>query len=201
MAGQRPRKGWVYFINPHRVALRCGNGHKYIYNMTAPREMECKHKGCNSTVNPSRVFRGEHPYIVWINPKFHDTYGAVEVLTAIPLTTSEREKGLPTTYPVKPTRENGLTEDGYALVHQITTIDANCFKDKNGNWKRRTGQLGKHDKDMIEERLRYYLDISENPSDDWFLENANLNLLQKIFFLLPAEEREEAIESLINEIK
>lgn len=201
MAGQRPRQGWVYWIDPHTVVLRCKNGHRYVYGIPEPGMVVCKHGACNLPINSSRVFRGEHPYIVWSSNKFHDTYNKIDVYTAIPLTTSERDKGLPTTYPIKSTSRNGLSKNSFALVHQICTLDANCFKDLNGTWKQRVGQLDKTDKRAIEKRLKYYFDIQENPGDDWFANNASLELLDKVFGHLPHDKQEEAILNLIDRSK
>lgn len=57
--------------------------------------------------------------------------------------------GLPTTYPIKPTTQNGLHKHSYALIHQIITIDVNCLKEKDGKWKERIGQLTKKDKEKM----------------------------------------------------
>lgn len=53
-----------------------------------------------------------------------------DLYSVIPLTSSsrERDKGLPTAYPLKATSKNGLDQDSFALVHQIVTIDGNSFK-------------------------------------------------------------------------
>ena len=42
MAGQRPRHGWIYMVNPSRVSLSCRNGHQYLYDLPEPSEVECK---------------------------------------------------------------------------------------------------------------------------------------------------------------
>jgi mRNA interferase MazF len=64
VAGQRPRQGWIYFINPYRVSLQSKSGHVHIYNLDEPGELECQ--TCSDNINSSRVFRGTHPYMVHI---------------------------------------------------------------------------------------------------------------------------------------
>ncbi|HLO88230.1 MAG TPA: type II toxin-antitoxin system PemK/MazF family toxin [Nostocaceae cyanobacterium] len=196
MAGQRPRQGWIYFINPYRMALKCKSNHIHIYDLDQLGEVECK--TCKSTMGSSRVLRGEHPYIIWTSDKFQDELGYIATFSAVPLTSQTTFNGLPTTYPINPTSRNGLDKQSYALVNQICTVDANCFKDASGNWLERIGQLDKSDKDAIEERLKYYLNIQENPSDDWFIQNASIDLLKKVFEHLPDTQKTKALEELLD---
>jgi mRNA interferase MazF len=115
------------------------------------------------------------------------------------LTSQETYKGLPTTYPVNATTRNGLDNKSYILVHQLTTVEANCFKDADGNWSERIGQLGPEEKQGIEKRLKYFLNIQENPSEDWFKKNASIELLQKVLDFLPDQEtKNRGIEALID---
>jgi hypothetical protein len=87
-------------------------------------------------------------------------------------------------------------------VHQICTVDANCFKDSQGDWLKRVGQLDKADKEAIEERLKYYLNLRDNPGEQWFIENASIELVQKVFNLLPDETTKSmAIEKLIDDLR
>ena len=200
MAGQKPRQGWIYIINPYRVSVRCKRGHFHIYNLDEPGEICCKTNSCTEIINSSRVFRGEHPYIIWTSNKFQDDFNYIETFTAIPLTSStrERDKGLPTAYPINPTSRNELDKQSFALVHQICTIDANCLKNVKGDWLIRIGQIDKADKEAVEERLKYFLDIQENPSDDWFIKNASPELLKKVFGYLPEYEQQSVLEELID---
>jgi mRNA interferase MazF len=202
VAGQKPRQGWIYFINPHRVSLRCKLGHLHIYNLNEPAEISCKTTSCTQIINSSRVFRGEHPYIIWTSDKFPDDFNYIDTFTVIPLTSStrERDKGLPTAYPINATIKNGLDKQSFALVHQVCTVDANCFKDAKGDWLNRIGQIDKPDKEAVEERLKYFLNIQENPSDDWFLKNASPELLQKVFDNLPKDTKNLALEKLIDNL-
>jgi len=199
VAGKKPRQGWIYFINPYRVSIRCKLGHNHIYDLSEPGEIECKTSSCTQVINSSRVFRGEHPYIIWTSDQFQDDVEYIQTFTVIPLTSQETCKGLPTVYPINSTSKNGLSVNSFALVHQICTVDANCFKDLKGNWSDRVGQLDKGDKEAIEERLKYFLNLRENPSEDWFAKNASIELLQKVFDYLPDEETKNiALDKLIN---
>ncbi|MEA5582746.1 type II toxin-antitoxin system PemK/MazF family toxin [Nodularia harveyana UHCC-0300] len=198
MAGQRPRQGWIYFINSYRVSLSCKLGHVHIYNLDEPGEVECQ--SCSKNINSSRVLRGTHPYIIWTSDKFQDESGYIATFSVIPLTSQTTFNGLPTTYPVNPTSRNSLTKKSYALVHQIYTVDANCFKDVSGNWLNRIGQLEKSDKNAIEEGLKYYLNIQDNPSEDWFAQNASPELLKKVFDYLDEDTKNLTIEKLINSL-
>jgi len=149
VSGQRPKQGWIYSINPHRLSLRCQLGHVHIYNLDEPGEVECQ--TCCENINSSRVFRGIHPYIIWTSDQFQD-------------------------------------ESRY-----IATFSAE-------NWLNRIGQLDKSDREAIEERLKYFLNIQENPSEDWFVQNASPELLKKIFGYLPEDTKNLAIEELINNL-
>jgi mRNA interferase MazF len=196
VAGQKPRQGWIYFINPYRLSLSCKLGHTHIYNLNEPSEISCKTTSCTQIINSSRLFRGEHPYIIWTHDDFEDGYNYIKTFTAIPLTSStrERDKGLPTAYPINATSRNGLDRQSFALVHYICTVDASCFKDTKGDWLGRIGQVDKSDKEAIEERLKYFLNIQENPSDDWFTNNASPELLKKVFNYLSEDIKQSALE-------
>jgi mRNA interferase MazF len=200
--GNKPRHGWIYFINPYRVSLRCKLGHDHIYHLDEPGEIYCQTTSCNQIINSSRVFRGKHPYIIWTSDKFPDDFNYIETFTVIPLTSSarERDKGLPTAYPINATIRNGLDKQSFALVHQICTVDANCFKDEKGDWLNRVGQIDKPDKDAVEERLKYFLNIQESPSDDWFMKNASPELLKKVFDNLPENSQKSVLEEMIDNL-
>jgi hypothetical protein len=108
---------------------------------------------------------------------------------------------LPTTYPLPPNQNNGLSEKSYVLVHQWTTVDANCFKNSNGNWLERVGQVTKDDRQEIDERLKYFLAMPENP-EDWLIKNASPEILVKVFDCLPSvETKKQAIEQLIDRLE
>lgn len=187
-------------LNPYRVSLQCRNGHTYIYELTEPGEVECKKDSCNLIINSNRVLRGNHPYIIWVNPQFQDDSNYVKTFTVIPLTSQATFVGLSTTYPINKTTNNGLNVKSYALIHQILTIDGNCLKDKNGDWLKRIGQLHKNDKQQIEKRLKYYLNLNNEPDEDWFKKNASPELLEKVFDNLSKENKEKSLEYLLNKL-
>jgi mRNA interferase MazF len=197
---QKPRQGWIYFINPYKVSLRCHSGHVHFYELNEPGEVECK--SCKDTINSSRVFRGEHPHIIWTSDEFQDQSEYKATFSVIPLTSQTTYTGLPTTLPINPTQKNGLDRKSYALVHQLFVVEANCFKDKAGNWLEPTGTLEKAHKDAINERLIFYLRLTDNPSDEWFIKNANIETLKKVFNFLPNKElKSQAIEELMNDLE
>lgn len=148
-------------------------------------------------MNPSRVLRQEHPYVVWSGNEFSDKY-QTSTVTVIPLTSSENQMGLPTTYPIKPTTQNGLHKHSYALVNQIITIDVNCLRENDGKWKERIGQLTKKDKNKINERLKYYFSISDEITDDWFMNHSSIELLKKVYQYLQNDEKDIALEELLD---
>lgn len=199
MAGQRPRQGWIYKINPYRVSLRCRSGHQYSYDLVEPGELMCKHPGCSLEINSSRVWRGYHPYIIWENDEFQDKERYIQTFTAIPLTSKTTYTGLSTVYPITKTKQNGLDKTSYALVHQICPIDGNCFKDSQGDWLDRIGQLSKDDKTEIEETLVYYFNLNHEPKEDWFRENASPELLKKVFGFLPNDDKERGLSDLLDD--
>jgi mRNA interferase MazF len=198
MAGQSPRQGWVYMINPHRVSLRCSQGHQHIYNLNLPGELICKASLCSLMMNSSRVFRGTHPYIIWTSDQFQDDSKYIQTFAVIPLTSQTTFAGLPTTYPITSTSSNGLSIKSYALTHQVYTVDGNCLKDSDGNWLSRDGQLDKKDKAAIMQRLKYFLGCDNNPTEDWFRKSATPELIQKIYGYLPAPEKARLLEELID---
>lgn len=132
MAGQKPRQGWIYKIDPSRVALTCRNGHSRIYSLSSDEEVDCQVDSCELVINSSRVTRGLHPYIVMTSDHYQDRLKHIPTLIAIPLTSKTTFLGLPDVYPINKSVRNSLTRKSYALVHQVCTVDANCFKDSSG---------------------------------------------------------------------
>jgi len=199
MAGKRPKQGWIYMINPYRISLRCGNGHQHFYDLEEPAEVNCKQSGCHQMINSSRVQRGFHPYIIWTSNDFLDELKKFPVFNAIPLTSQTTFSDLPTTYSITNTAQNGLSCRSYALVHQIITIDSNCFKDQFGDWIQKMGTLAKKDKEQIQRRLSYLLGFDNAPSEDWFRDNASPELVKKIFDFLPEEAKQQALDHLLDD--
>lgn len=176
-------------VDPGRVVLKCKSGHEQIYDISGPRELDCSHSSCTLKINSSRVMRGYHPYIVWSDY----SYGKFHLYHAIPLTSKDTFRGLPTAYPIKMNLRNGLTCNSLALVHQLTTIDVESFKDSNGDWMHRLGVINLDEKRDLEDRLRLALNLSNCPSEDWFAQNASPELLERVFVQIDPSQREEAI--------
>ncbi len=203
MAGNKPRQGWIYLINPYRVFLRCKLDHLHFYKLDKPDKISCKTGDCRQIINYSMLFRREQAYIIWESDKFKNGVNYIDTFTAIPLTFSilEKNKGLPTAYPINPTKSNGFEKQSFALAHQIFTVDASCFKDDSGDWLTRIGQIDKGDKQAIEERLKYFLDIQENPGDDWFVNNVSPDVLNQVFDNLSADNQQSALAELIDDVE
>ncbi|MEG3859171.1 type II toxin-antitoxin system PemK/MazF family toxin [Microcoleus sp. herbarium12] len=202
MAGKTPRQGWIYLVNPQKISLRCQQNHNHIYDLSEPGEIECKTVDCNLIINSSRVLRGEHHYLFWEIDQFQDNSECLQTFTVIPLTFQETCKGLPTAYPINSTTKNGLDRNSLALVHQICTVEANCFKDSQGNWFERVGQVDKGDKESIEERLKYFLNLGDNSSDDWLMNNVSVEVLEKVFDYFPKEMTKKIdLEKVISDLE
>lgn len=199
MVEQKPRQGWIYIINPARIHFKCKSGHGHFYDLNEQGELECKTPSCSLKFNSSRVFRGEHPYIIWTGDDFQDKSNYLQTFTVIPLTSQETFKGLSTTYPINPTSVNGLYKTSYALIHQIITVDANCLKNSEGKWSKRIGQLDKTDKENIEERLKYFFNIQENPTQNLSSNNVSPEVIKTMFSYLSKEEQQSLIDQLIEE--
>lgn len=188
-------------INPYRVSLRCSSGHIHFYTLDAPGEIECRTVSCSLTINSSRVFRGTHPHVIWTSNQFQDESGYIQTFTAIPLTSQTTFSGLPTTYPITNTARNGLSKKSYALVHQICTVDGNCFKDASGGWLEREGHLDQKDRSEIAKRLKFFLGFDNDLNEDWFKKNASPELVQKIYGYLSDSEKGALLESLIDDLE
>lgn len=203
MAGKTPKQGWIYLINPHRVFLRCLLGHIHLYDLEKTDNISCKTANCKQIINYSKEFRREQAYIIWESGKFKNGLNYIDTFTLIPLIfdIQERDRGLPIVYPINPTNRNELEKQSYAFVHNIFTVDANCLKDDKNDWLNRIGQLDKSDKQAIEERLKYFLDIQQNPSDDWFIKNTYLEILREVFDNLAVDNQYSALVDFIDDIE
>jgi mRNA interferase MazF len=202
VAGKTPRQGWIYLVNPQEKSLRCKDNHNHIYDLSQPDEMKCKTLDCTRIINSSRVLRGEHHYLFWEIDQFQDNSECLPTFTVIPLTFQETCKGLPTAYPINSTSKNGLDQNSLALVHQICTVEANCFKDSQGNWLERVGQVDKGDKESIEERLKYFFNLGNDSSDDWLMNNVSVEVLEKVFDYLPKETTKNIdLEKVISDLE
>jgi mRNA interferase MazF len=198
VAGQRPRQGWIYMINPYRVSLRCKMGHIHFYDLIEPGEVECQTASCSLAINSSHVFRGTHPHIIFTSDEFEaDTNYSVKTFQVIPLTSKTTFAGLPTTYPIVSNSKNGLTTKSYALVHQLYPINSDCFKKADGSWMERMGQLDSRDRREIEQRLKFSLELSSPTTDDW-LRNMTPELFKKAYGHLADDLKMKALEDLID---
>lgn len=144
-------------------------------------------------INPSTILRGQHPHII-VSIKAE----AAGLAQAIPMSSSDRDAGLPTTYPIKAMTRNGLDKHSFALVHQITTLDLRALQQPDGSWMERMGQLEKRDNDAIQERLLFLLDLQ--PEEDWFLERMTFNLAEQALERLPPEERQRLLERQLDKL-
>lgn len=183
-------------IDPKRVVLKCSRGHEHVYDISGPRELDCSESSCILKINSSRIIRGLHPHIVWSDY----SVSKLHLYLVIPLTSKETFRGLPTSYPIKANLQNGLTSNSLTLVHQLITVDAGCFKDTYGNWMKRLGVINADEKKDIEARLRLALGLQNAPNEDWFIQNASPELLEKVFILIDKSQREEAIWRLFNKL-
>ena len=194
---KNPTQGNIYFIDPKFVYLKCKDDHEHHYDISSKDSIECKEHDCYLTINSSQIMRGEHPYIVWSN--FYKP-PLINLYYVIPLTSQDTFNGLPTTYAIKPSKDNNLTKKGYALIHQLTTVDAACFKDINGDWIERRGKIDKDQKEDIKKRLINLLNLPSEPNDDWLKNNASPELIKKISIYLTSEELKETTEFLVDKI-
>lgn len=187
-------------VNPSRVALTCKNGHSRLYLLSSHGEVECQVSSCSLTINSSRVTRGAHPYVVVTSDSYQSNTSRIPTLIAIPLTSQTTFSGLPDVYPISKTAKNSLTHKSYALVHQVCTIDAGCFKKPSGEWMTRIGQLDKQDKEEINKRLIYVLGLGASPDDDWFIKNTTPALVKKLYGHLNEAEKKALLEVFLEEL-
>lgn len=184
MAGQKPRKGWIYSLNGDQIFLSCKFGHVHLYDLSQDRELICQELSCNYRFNSIQIFREHCPHIVWKVNLIKDDANARDSLIVIPLTTGEHEKGLPTVYPINATLKHGIEQKVFTLIHRLYEVDIHCLKDRDGNWLKRIGQLDKGDKEAVAERLKYCYLIQQDFSQDWFVKNSSPNSLKNIFVYL-----------------
>lgn len=158
--------------DPNTVYVTCWKcTQRHGYEVAGIRH--CQTPNCdNANINVSHVQRRKRPYLVWTANKAIDRHHAV--IHVIPLTSSsdaEHVKGLPSTYPIRPSSKNGLTVKSFALVHQLTAVDARCLQKPkpNGNgfdWMERIGNIDRNDRSQIAERIR---ELFLPEEDDWFV--------------------------------
>jgi len=96
--------------------------------------------------------RGTRPAVVVSNDVFNHN-ARWNSLMAVPCTTSRLQGARPATVVELPRRLTGLREDGFAICHQITTLDRSKFGTK-------TGALDQATLARIEDGIRLALDFS-----------------------------------------
>jgi len=196
---KQPCKGWVYYINPRHVSLFCNKCKSYhTRNLPEDGFVDCPLCKDKSSINSSHIQRDRHPYIIWSFEDFFADKNYHATFSAIPCTSQTTFNGLPTVVPINPTIANGLDKKSYALIHQISTVNGSCFRDANGNWIKRNGQLGKEDTQYIGQRLSYYLGINDT-CDEFLKQNASKEFLKQVFDSLPENERDDALNHLIGD--
>lgn len=188
---QKPRKGWIYRINPAFMALRCPDKHVYQYPLDKVRKVECQHPGCNMTITKTcRVFAGTHYYIYWGRDDL-----STGVVQAIPLTSRETHVGLPTSLFLRASDENGTRLNGYALIHQITPLDERVFKNAHG-WLQRDGSLTKGQKRDVERRIEYLFQVGQEHPGAQQIPPADL--IMNLFPQVPTADKMDLIDSMMN---
>ncbi|TAF55268.1 MAG: type II toxin-antitoxin system PemK/MazF family toxin, partial [Oscillatoriales cyanobacterium] len=66
----------------------------------------------------------------------------------------------------------------------------------------RVGQVDKGDKESIEERLNYFLNLEDNSSNDWLMNNVSVEVLEKVFDYLPKEMTKNIdLEKVISDLE
>jgi mRNA interferase MazF len=99
---------------------------------------------------------GIRPSIVISRDNFNKTK-SWRSITVLPMTTSENQKSRgPTTIEISASVANGLSRDGAALAHQITTID-------KGKLRKKIGSLSEEDLMAVDAALLIALDIHRLP--------------------------------------
>lgn len=166
MKNSKPKRGFIYRLDPNKVVAKCKDNHFNVYQIRQPKTQRCKEKPCKEKVNPSYVERYKHPHLVWMSNAFfaeNTTYEFTFTVISLSSKLNNINKGLTTVYTINNTKNNikktGLEDKSYALIHQITTVDAGCFKKPDGSWEESIGMLSDSDMNGIEKRLRYYLGL------------------------------------------
>ncbi|NJK65529.1 MAG: hypothetical protein HC941_02410 [Microcoleus sp. SU_5_3] len=62
--------------------------------------------------------------------------------------------------------------------------------------------MDKGDKESIEQRLNYFLNLWDNSSDDWLMNNVSVEVLEKVFDYLPQEMTKKIdLEKVISDLE
>jgi mRNA interferase MazF len=193
----KPIRGNIYMVDPNRLVLTCQSGHRYAYDILGDPTILCVEPNCTQTIQTTKIMAGRHPYIIWTDLEYGDNF---HLYYAIPLTSKTTFDGLPTAIPIIRDTGNGLDKDSFALIHQITPINSECFRDIQGQWLERKGRLNTKQMKRLEEQLKRFWMISITMDEEWFKKNASLELCQAIFANLSVADRESFIEWGLNKI-
>lgn len=200
-APQKPRRSWIYKINPTATVIRCrGCGWIDKYDHTAV-EQECTKADCNCFNNVSKVFRDYHPVVVLTPKHVFEDYKSLATATVVPLTSQETFAGLPTSYPLQRTKKNGLQKPGYVLCHNPLTVDLDAFKKRSGDkriWLQRIGTLTPEEMGEIDQRIAYINGIDEETmAKSWLNANISPDLLLSFFESLKPADKEDFLGKAI----
>jgi mRNA interferase MazF len=194
MTGRKPQKpirGSIYMVDPNRLVLACQMGHRHSYDILTSTATKCAEPSCSERIQITKIMAGRHPHLIWTSLEYGDNF---HLYYAIPLTSQTTFAGLPTAIPIRKDSGNGLDKDSFALIHQITPINSECFKDIQGQWIERKGRLSKQYLERLEEQLKRFLMISMGMDDNWFKQNASIELCQIIFGNLSFADQEEFLK-------
>jgi mRNA interferase MazF len=187
----KPIRGNIYMVDPNRLVLTCQIGHRHAYDLLGDTSISCAEPGCDWSIQKTKIMAGFHPYIIWTDLEYGNNF---HLYYAIPLTSKSTFEGLPTAIPIVRDIGNGLDKNSFALIHQITPINSECFRDIQGQWLERKGRLSTKQMKRLEEQLQRFWMISMSMDEDWFKKNASLELTQAIFTNLSVADREAFIE-------
>ncbi len=178
-------------VDPNLLVLSCKAGHRHAYDLLGGTTTRCAEPSCTERIQTTKIMAGSHPHLIWTSLEYGNDF---HLYYAIPLTSQTTFAGLPTAIPIRKDSGNGLDKDSFALIHQITPIDSECFRDSQGEWSERKGRLGKKSMDRLEEQLKRFLMISMGMNEDWFKQNASVELCQIVFGNLSLADQKIFIE-------
>ncbi len=187
----KPIRGNIYMVDPNRLVLTCQIGHRHEYDLLGDLIISCAEPSCTQKIQKTKIMAGIHPYIIWTELEYGNNF---HLYYAIPLTSKTTFDGLPTAIPLVRDTGNGLDKDSFALIHQVTPINSECFRDIQGQWLERKGRLSPKQMKRLEEQLKKFWIFSMSMDEDWFKQNASLELCQAIFANLSMTDREIFIE-------
>ncbi len=198
-------------IDPARMFKQCKRGH--WSRMTHDfHEQTCPVSGCGLKFSVTGVHSGPHPYLVWGANKIHTK---LRTFTCIPMSSKPYYEGMDSVFTLDPHKTNGLTSRSHLLCQQVCSVEPGCFKDPQGDWIARIGLLNKENLDKVAARLYNWFDLEPSirrwarwmVSPDAVVEALTgfdspqiEQVLQAVLKSIPEDERERAVEELLNNI-